>query len=280
MACGTGRLLIPYLRDGLDVDGCDISDDMVALCRERAEREGLSPNLYVQAMHELDLPRTYRTIYVCGGFGVSGDRHQGEEALRRIYEHLEPGGTLVLDHEVPYNDAGLWPYWTKERRRELPGGWSEPGDRRTGSDGTEYVLQGRLVDLDPLAQQVTMEMRGSMWRDGDLLQQDDHVLKMMLYFTNELQMMIERAGFVDIQTRGDLTDVEPTADTESIVYIARKAFPGRGWVGTSVSEPGGGAVTWGEEGGEVGWGSGTGGGAEPREPFIGWRPREGLKEDP
>ena len=224
VACGTGRLLIPYLRAGLDVDGCDISADMVALCRERAEREGLSPNLYVQAMHELDLPRTYRTIYVCGGFGVSGDRHQAEESLRRMFEHLEPGGTLVLDHEVPYNDEGLWPYWTKERRRELPGAWNEPGDRRTASDGTEYELTGRLVDVDPLSQQVTMEMRGSMWRDGRLVEQDEHVLKMMLYFTNELQMMIERAGFVDIQTRGDLTDDEPTADTESIVYIARKTL--------------------------------------------------------
>ena len=34
LACGTGRLLVPYLRAGLDVDGCDISSDMLALCRE------------------------------------------------------------------------------------------------------------------------------------------------------------------------------------------------------------------------------------------------------
>ena len=52
MGCGTGRLLIPYLKAGLDVDGCDISADMIALCRERAEREGLAPTLRVQAMHE------------------------------------------------------------------------------------------------------------------------------------------------------------------------------------------------------------------------------------
>lgn len=32
---------------------------MVALCREKAERDGLSPNLYVQPMHEIDLPRRY-----------------------------------------------------------------------------------------------------------------------------------------------------------------------------------------------------------------------------
>ena len=37
VACGTGRLLLPYLRAGLDVDGCDISPDMLALCREKAE---------------------------------------------------------------------------------------------------------------------------------------------------------------------------------------------------------------------------------------------------
>ena len=47
VACGTGRLLLPYLHAGLDVDGCDVSEDMIALCRERAEREGLSPTLFV-----------------------------------------------------------------------------------------------------------------------------------------------------------------------------------------------------------------------------------------
>jgi SAM-dependent methyltransferase len=226
VACGTGRLLIPHLRAGLDVDGCDISADMVALCRERAEREGLSPNLYVQAMHELDLPRTYRTIYICGGFGVSGDRHQGEEALRRMYDHLEPGGTLVLDHDAPYHDEEVWPFWTREKRKELPGPWSEPGMRGTGSDGTDYKLSGRLVDVDPLAQQVTMEMRGFMWREGRLVQQDEHVIKMTVHFPYELKMMLERSGFVDVQMRGNLTDDEPTADTESIVYIARKASLG------------------------------------------------------
>src|SRR5215212_8813174 len=60
--CGTGRLLLPYLRAGLDVDGCDVSADMVALCQEKAAAEGFSPTLFVQAMHELDPPRRYKTI--------------------------------------------------------------------------------------------------------------------------------------------------------------------------------------------------------------------------
>jgi SAM-dependent methyltransferase len=108
VACGTGRLLLPYLRAGLDVDGCDISPDMLARCREKAVREGLSPRLYAQAMHELDLPRTYKTIFVCGAFGLGGDRQHDWEALRRFYRYLEPGGVLVLDNHLPYHGERAW----------------------------------------------------------------------------------------------------------------------------------------------------------------------------
>ena len=224
VACGTGRLLVPYLRAGLDVDGCDISADMLALCGERAEAEGLSPNLYKQAMHELQLPRRYRTIVVCGGFGLGGNREQNLESLRRIYAQLEPGGLLLLDNEAPYADAGLWPYWLRHERRALPKPWRElgDGDRRQGADGLEYELRSRIVELDPLAQSVTLEMRADMWRDGEHVAAEEHILKMSMYFTHELVSMLERAGFSDVTLRGDYTDEEPDADTNFVVFIARK----------------------------------------------------------
>src|SRR5215207_4306668 len=84
VACGTGRLLLPYVREGLDVDGCDISADMLAHCRAAAEHDGLSPSLYAQAIHELDLPRRYRTIFCCGGFGLGSTREEDAEGLRRL----------------------------------------------------------------------------------------------------------------------------------------------------------------------------------------------------
>src|SRR5512147_1718891 len=94
--CGTGRLLIPFLRAGLDVDGCDVSPDMLSFCREKAEQEGLKTRLYQQALHELDLPRTYQTIVLCGVFGIGGSRQQDFLALQRFYQHLRPGGLLLL----------------------------------------------------------------------------------------------------------------------------------------------------------------------------------------
>ena len=38
--CGTGRLLMPWLRAGYDVDGCDVSADMVARCRSAPTPKG------------------------------------------------------------------------------------------------------------------------------------------------------------------------------------------------------------------------------------------------
>jgi len=96
LGCGSGRLLLLYLQAGLDVDGCDYSDDMLAVCQERAEKEGLSPQLYAQAMHELDLPRRYKTIYACGVIGLGGERRLTMQAMQRCYEHLRPGGCIRI----------------------------------------------------------------------------------------------------------------------------------------------------------------------------------------
>ncbi len=120
VACGAGRLLVPYVEAGLDVDGCDASPDMVALCAQAAKDVGASPSLSCQAMHQLDLPRRYKTIIVCGGLGLGSTREQDHQALRRLHDHLEPGGRLVLDNEVPYSDAKHWRLWPRGQQGDLP----------------------------------------------------------------------------------------------------------------------------------------------------------------
>ena len=222
MGCGTGRLLLPYLRAGLDVDGCDVSADMIALCHAKAEREGLSPNLYVQPLHALDLPRKYRTIVVCGAFGLGSTREQDFEALRRFNEYLEPGGELLLDIEVPYADSKQWRYWLREERSTLPEAAEPPSRRRRAPDGTEYALRSRVLELAPLEQRVTLSMHAEQWRDGELQAEEDHMLTIGLYFKNEPLLMFERAGFANVKVEGDHNDAEATTDDDFLVFVAEK----------------------------------------------------------
>jgi SAM-dependent methyltransferase len=226
VACGAGRLLVPYLRAGLDVDACDISADMVAHCRERMEAEGLQTNLYVQPMHELDLPRRYKTILVCGGFGIGSTRAEDIQALDRFNDHLEPGGTLVFDKDAPYADRARWRYWLRDEHRSLPEPWPTRGDRRRAEDGAEYELRVRLAALDPLDQRLTYELQASMWRGGRLVGEEEHRLTERLYFRDELVMMLEQAGFAEIRVFGGYSDRPARADDDILVFSARKGTGG------------------------------------------------------
>jgi SAM-dependent methyltransferase len=198
LACGAGRLLLPLLNAGLDVDGCDISPDMLAFCQEGAAKQGLTASLYQQAMHDLDLPRRYRTIYICDSFGLGGRREQDAAALRRCYDHLVPGGTLVFSHYLPNDDPERWSYWLPEQRQRLPEAWPEVGGRKCATDGDEIGLRARVVDLDPMEQRLTLEMRAELWREGRLAVQEDRLLQENLYFRNEILLMLANAGFADV----------------------------------------------------------------------------------
>jgi SAM-dependent methyltransferase len=219
--CGTGRLLIPYLRAGLDVDGCDVSPDMLDRVRERCEREGLrAPSLYAQAMDELDLPRRYRTIVVCGVLGLGGS--DLSLALRRLYDHLETGGVLVADNEVPYAQPWLWRYFLKEERSVLPRPWRDNGERRRVADGSELELRSRVVDVDPLAQRATMEMNARLWLGGELVAEEEHTLATTLHSTREIVLELEAAGFSAVEVRAGYEDRLPTGDDDFVVFIAKK----------------------------------------------------------
>jgi SAM-dependent methyltransferase len=222
--CGTGRLLLPFLRAGLDVDGSDISPDMLALCREKAAREGLTPGLYTQAMHELDLPRTYRTIVACGSFGIASTRQQDALALRRFYRHLAPGGVLLLDHHMPYGDqeAWQWELWLKENREKLSPDWWPEREFERASDGSDYAIRVRVADLNPLDQVLTLQMRAERWRDGRLLEEEEYTLTTNIYFKNEFLMMLEQAGFKEVAVHGDYTNAAATAEHGVLVFIAKR----------------------------------------------------------
>lgn len=222
LGCGSGRLLLLYLREGLDVDGCDYSKDMLAQCEARAKKEGLSPRLYAQAMHELDLPRRYRTIFACGVVGLGGERQLTAKAMQRCYEHLRPGGTFAFDFAPRWNDPPAWLSRLPENRQSLPEEWPKSTERRLLADGTELEIAARTVSVDPLEESQTRQLRARLWRNGELLEEQVHTQRYEEYGKHELVMMLERAGFSDIQIYGDYSKETATSDHKELIFVCRK----------------------------------------------------------
>lgn len=221
VACGTGRLLVPYLKAGLDVDGCDVSPDMLAWCTARAEREGLSPRLYAQAMHRLDVPRRYRTMIVCGAFGLGGSRDRDQEALRRMHAHLELGGALVMDYEMNSADEQEWRRWVARKAASLPELPAAPELVRA-ADGSEIGLRARLVAIDPEARVVTSEMWAQRWRDGQLVADERHTLRACVYFRDEILAMLSTAGFGSVEVSRGYISTDGADESRVLVFLARK----------------------------------------------------------
>lgn len=222
LACGVGRILLPLLQAGLDVDGVDVSIDMLDKARRRAEARGLSPSLTAQAMHDLDLPRRYRTVFICDSFGIGVARAETIRSVERIYEHLEPGGALVFSHDLPYASGETdWLRWLPGRH-EGPDPWPEEGGRGQLANGDELELITRHASFDPLEQETVLEVRCRLWRDGDLLQEEEHRIVLGGYFVQEVVALLGSVGFVDVAVEAGYTRAPATSEDTTVVFVARR----------------------------------------------------------
>jgi SAM-dependent methyltransferase len=221
LGCGAGRLLVPLVAAGMDVDGVDVSVDMLerageAVAAAGAAREG---QLARQAFHDLDRPRRYGTIYCCDSFGIGGSREDDELALRRVLAHLEPGGAFVLTIDVlrPEDEARL-----ADPARVLPMPWPDAGRRARLAGGDELELDSRTADYDAGRRCETMEMRARLWHGDRLLGEEHGRLKFTYYAPDDLSAMLEAAGFGSVVVEGRYTGHPPEPGEETVVVIARR----------------------------------------------------------
>lgn len=125
LPCGTGRVLLPLLQDGIDIEGVDLSAPMLDRLRTKAKGLGLQPRVHQASMTDFQLDRQFALI-VCPGnsFAHNLTTEDQLESLRRFREHLLPGGLLVIDSFFPSKD-----YVITDQLRVFEG---EVTDPRTG----------------------------------------------------------------------------------------------------------------------------------------------------
>jgi len=96
VGCGTGQLVIEAARLGLQAEGNDFADEMIAQCETNARAAGVSTRFSGGSFFELSLrDRTYDVISA-QGFIEYISTSQTDEFFRRSYDLLRPGGSLVV----------------------------------------------------------------------------------------------------------------------------------------------------------------------------------------
>ena len=216
VGCGTGRLLLDYASEGIDVDGVDNSPEMLALCREKAAALDLRPTLFEQQMETLELPRRYRAIIVpSSSFQLVIETDDAREAMRRFHDHLEPGGTLAMSFMLMWSGtpqtAEQANKWQKHKRA---------GEREDGST----VQRWTRARYDSEAQLEHTEDRYEIIVGGEIVETEKHSRSPSArwYTQEQSRALFEEEGFVDVFLYSEHWKETASADDRIWKAVARR----------------------------------------------------------
>ncbi|GAB2555401.1 class I SAM-dependent methyltransferase [Gracilibacillus alcaliphilus] len=205
---GTGRFLIPLLEQELQVEGFDLSPDMLAACKQHCQQRELNPHLFLADMTNFYSEQSYQAIIIpTGSFGLIDTVDGARAALQNFYRHLEPGGRIILDLELPV-------YW-------------ETGKVTTStfqvSKQDSIVLASKAVEINWAEQYTLSYLTYTKWRDGKLIDTEWQKFKLRWHGIGEFKLLLETVGFSNISvSAGYQFGQSPSATTEVITFEAAK----------------------------------------------------------
>jgi len=208
-AVGNGRILIPLLEKGFEIEGFDFSEDMLDLFAKQCKEKGLDSSISKLDMANFSMGRTYQAVIVpTGSFLLLHKLEDSINALNCFYEHLEENGKLILDILLPDRFEIVF-----VSKRVF-----------TNQQGESITLEETLVEVDQINQYRTFHNRYEKWRDGELISSEHEIFPLKWYGVEEFRLMLEKAGFSDIVISSDYNYQDyPTHVSQIITFEAKKA---------------------------------------------------------
>lgn len=191
LGCGTGRVLLPTARAGIDITGLDASTAMLDVCRGQLEGEPAEVRARVTLVQG-----DMRGINTDGSFSLVTLPFRPFQHLLRvedqlaclesIYRRLAPGGRVVLDLFNPMLER-LAPgtpeaAFEDEREVELP-------------DGRRMVRRGRVTAHDMAKQIITAELVHEIKDQNGNTESIRQVMRLRYCFRFEAEHLLARCGF-------------------------------------------------------------------------------------
>ncbi len=206
VACGTGRVLLELLSHGIDVQGVDLSTDMLEVLRKNAKEVGLEPNIMQADMVDFKLDRKFNLIIVpYRSFLHLLSEAERKAALENFKSHLNEGGRLIIHI---YNPA--------PEDLEMVDDYHHFEQEDFTEDGKRYVLDWFLKyeKRDRIANyKVKMTCEGS---ESDF--------SMQLYFIKpkEMNELLTKAGYKNIRDYCGFDYLPFDGKCSEVVWIAER----------------------------------------------------------
>ncbi|MCR8746190.1 class I SAM-dependent DNA methyltransferase [Romboutsia lituseburensis] len=205
LACGTGNLTIPLTKKNYDIAGIDISDQMLNVAREKAEKEGVELVLLQQDIAELDFDVTNLDCILCAcdGFNYITYDDDLENVFAKSHELLKDGGLFIFDISSHYKLATIL-------------GNNMHGENR---EDISYLWQNYFDDEQNL---IEMELAFFVKDANGKFDKFEEVHQQRAYTEDEIIESLQISGFTDIKVYGDFKFEKPKKDSERIFFVCKK----------------------------------------------------------
>ena len=199
--CGSGRFLIPFLERGFDIQGIDLSEEMLAELRQKAP--GAKVTRTDVLAYEPDGQFDY--IFISSGsISLFTDKEACGRVLSKMRAILRRGGKFVFAAE------------TMADRCDSGGDYQITASVETAA-GETLVLKTKY-SYDAATQTQFSPGIYALYRDGELLQTEDMDFQTHLYRLGEMDRMLEEAGFSEIKVYGAF-DKSPAVSDQAEMFL-------------------------------------------------------------
>lgn len=206
LCCGTGRLTIPIAKDGYNICGVDYTSSMLEQAKVKASEVGLDINFIEADIRTLDLQEKFDLIFI--PFNSIHHLYKNEDlftAFNVVKSHLKDGGLFLLDcfnPNIQYIVEG-------EKEQKVIAEY-------TANDGREVLIK-QMMYYENATQINRIEWYYFINGKFHSIQNMD----MRLFFPQELDSYLERAGFNVIHKFGSFEEETFSDNSEKQIYVLR-----------------------------------------------------------
>ena len=180
--CGNGRMLIPLLEKGIDIEGFDISKEMLSLCRVKGQNLNLKPNIFHCRLEEFKSDKNYDLVIIpFGSFSLMPDELV-RDSLSNMINVLKEGGKIlltVITNKGPVEEISDW----NETNRQYI--------------GDNEIIEYKKMSFDPRSKMLNTKLKYHLVKNGQIEKEEIMDFPVRLYDNGEFENVLKSNGFKD-----------------------------------------------------------------------------------
>ena len=202
LACGTGSVTAILAKQGLDVIGVDMSEEMLTEAMGKVMDMEQPPRFVCQRLQELYLPRGV-DLAVCALDSLDYITNPDDcaEAIRRTWKALNPGGVFIFDVNTPEKLLSM------------------DGQVFLDEDDDVYCVWRGEFDEETNICSYGMDL---FQREGEVWYRSFEEHREYAYSAEQLTGYLKAAGFTNIEVYADRKFEAPREGEQRIYFKARK----------------------------------------------------------